>query len=82
MTPDEPRIDIVEIATGDVVHTVPCPGMIPGTRAAEAVLHGVLNHIGKFDCRLSRGGHDEVDDRLDLDRYFVRVRPRREELDY
>jgi len=35
-------------------------------------MSGVLNNIGRFNCRLSRGGDEEVDDRLDLDRYFAR----------
>jgi hypothetical protein len=68
----ELRLEVVEIATGEVVHVVPCPNEVPGTHAFERVKRGVLNHIGKFDCRLSRGGHDVVDDRLDLRRYFVR----------
>jgi hypothetical protein len=66
-------IEIVEIATGAVVHTVPCPGESEAS-IRRWVLPGLLNHIGKIDCRLSRGGYDEVDDRLDLDRYIARVR--------
>lgn len=62
----------------EVVHVIPCPGETPGTESMQRVIRGVLGHIGKIDCRLSRGGQEEVDDRLDLDRYFVREADGRE----
>lgn len=58
-----PRIEVVSIQTGET----------PGTFAMERVLLGVLNNVGRFDCRLSRGGSDRSDNRLDLDRFFARV---------
>lgn len=70
--PLQPAMEVVEISTGAVVHIVECPGEIPGTRAWDRIRNGILNNVGRFDCRLSRGGHDEADDRLDLDRFFVR----------
>lgn len=66
------EIQIVEIASGAVIHRVPCNDSDTTSRAAERRLNGVLNNIGRFDCRLSRGGENAVDDRLDLDRYFAR----------
>lgn len=66
------RLEVVEIATGEVVHTVPCSGETPGTHAMDRLLRGVLNNVGRFDVRLTRGGDDGEDNRLDTDRYFVR----------
>src|SRR5687767_14311896 len=66
------KLEVIEIATGKVVHSVPCDGETPGTRAFERLKMGVLNNIGRFDCRLSRGGNEFVDDRLGLDRFFLR----------
>lgn len=67
------EIQIVEIASGAVIYRIPCNDDDDDhSRAAERRLNGVLNNIGRFDCRLSRGGEEEVDDRLDLDRFFAR----------
>jgi hypothetical protein len=71
----EPAFEVVEIATGKVVHVIPCPGETPGTGSWKRLQIGILNNIGRFECQLSRGGEEVEDNRLDLDRFFLRGRP-------
>lgn len=74
-------LEVVEIATGKVVHIV--PHSETGSNV-ERLLRGLLNNVGRFDARLCRPidlvrypeqeGHTE-DNRLDTDRFFARNRP-------